>query len=93
MLTVAPASSTMPAAAAFSVASLPPRLAARVTIDAATGCWRVSGYHDGDGYARYGGEGAHRAAYKHLVGPIPAGLQLDHVRARGCRWRDKARQH
>lgn len=29
-------------------------------------------------------EGAHRYAYKTLVGPIPEGMELDHVRARGC---------
>lgn len=28
---------------------------------------------------------AHRYAYELLVGPIPPGLQLDHVHARGCR--------
>jgi hypothetical protein len=27
---------------------------------------------------------AHRYGYELLVGPIPAGLQLDHVKARGC---------
>lgn len=30
---------------------------------------------------------AHRFAYELLVGPIPEGLELDHVRARGCRHR------
>lgn len=29
----------------------------------------------------------HRLAYLHRVGPIPDGLVLDHVRARGCRSR------
>lgn len=29
-------------------------------------------------------EGAHRYAYKLLVGPIPDGFELDHVKARGC---------
>lgn len=78
----------MPAATTYSVQSLPPGLARRVTIDAASGCWRVDGYHDRDGYTFYAGQGAHRAAYKLLVGPIPEGLQLDHVLKRGCVWRD-----
>jgi hypothetical protein len=29
----------------------------------------------------------HRAAYEHWVGPIPPGLQLDHVWEWGCRFR------
>lgn len=74
----------------WQVDDLPPRLAARVTVDPASGCWRVTtGYHDDDGYTYYAGEGAHRVAYKHLVGPIPASRPvIDHVLANGCVWRD-----
>lgn len=63
---------------------LPLRFAAKVRIDA-DGCWiftaaiNSSGYGliavDGDGSTRL----AHRASYELLVGPIPAGLALDHL--------------
>ena len=73
----------------WAVADLPPRLEKRVTIDAQTGCWRVGGYRDRDGYAYFGGEGAHRFAYKLLIGPIPDSRPvIDHVLANGCAWRD-----
>lgn len=29
----------------------------------------------------------HRIVYEHFFGPIPAGLCIDHVRSRGCRFR------
>ena len=48
-------------------------------------CWRWSGYHTGEGYARLGSENAHRIAYELYVGPIPAGMQIDHLcRNKGC---------
>ena len=76
-------------AGAWQVDDLPPRLEKRVTIDAQTGCWRVGGYRDRDGYAYFGGEGAHRFAYKLLIGPIPDSRPvIDHVLANGCAWRD-----
>lgn len=31
------------------------------------------------GYGVYGGRVAHREAYKRLVGPVPEGLELDHL--------------
>lgn len=51
-------------------------------------CLRFQGPHSRDGYGSIGSEGAHRVAYKAFVGPIPDGHQLDHARARGCRFRD-----
>lgn len=43
---------------------------------------------DRDGYGRMttpqGYEGAHRWSYREHVGPIPPGMQIDHVKARGC---------
>lgn len=46
-----------------------------------TGCWLWTGYTH-KGYARFnlGGRAvdAHRWVYEQLVGPVPAGLQLDH---------------
>lgn len=54
-------------------------------------CWLWTGALDADGYGciRVAGKNlrAHRSAYNLLVGTIPEGLQIDHVRARGCRHR------
>ncbi len=48
--------------------------------------WRVSTRADGTTYRRRGKTRlAHRVSYRLVVGPIPAGLDLDHVRANGCR--------
>lgn len=52
-------------------------------------CWLWTGGRDHGGYgsARWGTTvlKAHRVAYGHLVGPIPAGLVLDHLcRIRHC---------
>jgi hypothetical protein len=50
--------------------------------------WTASKFRDGYGQFRLDGHGrnvsAHRYAYELLVGPVPEGLHLDHVRARGC---------
>lgn len=53
------------------------------------GCWNWSGALDNTGYGRIriGGrlELAHRWTYETLVGPIPAGLHVDHLcRNRAC---------
>lgn len=54
------------------------------------GCWEWTAAKE-KGYGRFGlgyqkgGVPAHRWAYEELVGPIPKGLQLDHLcRNRGC---------
>lgn len=56
------------------------RLLARRTIDA-RGCWVISG--GAGGYPKLLVEGvyqkAHRWSYEHYRGPIPDGLQLDHL--------------
>lgn len=53
------------------------------------GCWIWTGYKNARGYGRvkHGGRwhAAHRVLYELIEGPIPEGLELDHVRARGCR--------
>lgn len=63
------------------------RVLSRVEIDT-SGCWLWSGKLDRDGYAHVFFDGAnrmaHRVVYEIVVGPIPAGLTLDHVRAWGC---------
>lgn len=55
------------------------------------GCWRWTGAHMGNGYASFSAPGhvlAHRYSYELNVGPIPAGLTIDHVHAKGCRHHD-----
>jgi len=52
-------------------------------------CWLWTAYQDGGGYGQFrvNGHGilAHRFAYELLIGPIPAGLTLDHLcRVRHC---------
>lgn len=58
-----------------------------------SGCWVWTGGHNGRGYGRCAyprstgrrNGYAHRAFYEALIGPIPAGLQLDHLcRNRAC---------
>lgn len=52
--------------------------------DSGTGCWIWQLYKDGRGYG-YVGDGtgrvrtAHRVYYELMVGPVPEGLELDHV--------------
>lgn len=61
-----------------------------VHVEPTTGCWLWTGgtqgvygaFHEGGWHGR--SLLAHRAAYELFVGPIPEGLHLDHVRARGC---------
>ncbi len=55
----------------------------------ADGCWLWTGFLHSNGYATfYTGtrkQMAHRFAYEYYVGPIPDGLQLDHLcRVRSC---------
>lgn len=48
-----------------------------------SGCWLWIGTKVGGGYGRIGLSGryvmAHRAAYEHFIGKIPAGLTIDHL--------------
>lgn len=55
-------------------------------------CWLWHGETNFDGYGRMkiNGKrvGVHRLAYEWLVGPIPKGLTIDHVKERGCTHRN-----
>ena len=78
----------------FGDARLPERFWAKVQPDEATGCWLWLGARNkGYGVFRNGGSVAsaqqtvsvHRTSYQALIGPIPHGLQLDHLcRVRYC---------
>lgn len=67
--------------------SLRERLLSRLIIDP-SGCLLWTGYIDRSGSGRISADGAprlvHRLMWEMFEGPIPAGLQLDHVKARGC---------
>lgn len=58
----------------------------RIEVDG-SGCWLYAGCINSDGYGIVGGRGeyVHRLQYERYVGPIPDGLQLDHLcRVRHC---------
>lgn len=50
-----------------------------------SGCWEWIGTLSSEGYGRFEKDLAHRVSYRRSVGPIPEGLQLDHLcRNRRC---------
>jgi hypothetical protein len=60
-------------------------------VDVDGDCWEWQGYISTNGYGQFRGDPkgsqglAHRWAYELLVGPIPKGLQIDHLcRNRAC---------
>ena len=58
-------------------------------VDTTGTCWEWTAYRDAGGYGRFAWNrshvSAHRLAYELTIGPIPEGLQLDHLcRNRGC---------
>ena len=59
------------------------RFLAKVDLDGPGGCWLWTARIDPGGYGQFWLDGlhrrAHRVAYETLVGPIPAGLTLDHA--------------
>lgn len=72
-----------------SIDTLRPALRSKIDVDGPGGCWLWTGAIGAGGYGLLTFEGkplrAHREVYELLVGPIPAGLELDHVWAWGCR--------
>ena len=67
--------------------SLPPRFTRKFIVNA-SGCWEWSAHTDRGGYGRFHSAGpvlAHRYAFERLVGPIPEGLEIDHLcRVKRC---------
>ena len=68
---------------------LPERFWEKVEPCPTSGCWHWTAAKDQDGYGMFRWDGgarrAHRVSYTELVGPIPEGLQIDHLcRNRGC---------
>lgn len=69
---------------------LPVRIS-RLSVQAG-GCWLWTGHHDRNGYPeiKIGGRRgkralAHRVSYEAHIGPIPPGLEIDHLcRVRSC---------
>lgn len=64
---------------------------ARIDIRGRGNCWLWLASTN-NGYGRFWIDNqhmayAHRIAYELVVGPIPSGMDLDHVKARGCRSR------
>lgn len=58
-------------------------------LDSGSGCLRWQGTHDRSGYGTLGRRGrVHRIAWEREHGPIPEGMVIDHVAARGCVWKD-----
>lgn len=69
---------------------IPPRLISQIHLTRhGPGCWDWGGYLRDNGYGQKWKDGrltgSHRAAYEYLHGPIPEGLDLDHLcRNHGC---------
>jgi hypothetical protein len=70
------------------VSTLRRRLLGNAIVDFETGCWNWAGHLNAKGYGRIRNGRyimAHRVAYEFWFGPIPTGLQLDHLcRNRAC---------
>lgn len=55
------------------------------TVDEETGCWVWQRAMRTGGYGVQQGEAAHRVVYERLKGPVPDGLELDHLcRNKAC---------
>ena len=69
--------------------TLEERFDEKYTVNEETGCWEWTGARSPEGYSRIGHQGnacyGHRIAHERYIGPIPAGLEVDHLcRVRHC---------
>jgi len=64
------------------------RFWSKVDVRGRNECWLWQATIVNSGYGRFWYQGklelAHRVAYMICIGPIPEGMTIDHVRARGC---------
>lgn len=65
------------------------RFMEKVVVDQSSGCWNWTAAKSNHGYGNFAVwpryKRAHRFSYETLVGPVPDGLQLDHLcRNRAC---------
>lgn len=64
---------------------LPARFWRNVEIAQPGGCWLWRGTISDQGYGKFGGRYAHVLTWEELHGPLPAGLERDHLcRTRNC---------
>lgn len=60
----------------------------RMKMDIDTGCWEWQKVRNSKGYGKVVIDGknfqAHRKSYEHFVGPIPEGLEMDHLCSNPC---------
>lgn len=73
----------------YTYRMLPDRFVAKFHVDPESGCWLWTASLNKYGYGQFRvrprTRGAHRVAYEALIGPIPEGMQLDHLcRVRRC---------
>ncbi|MEV5984695.1 HNH endonuclease signature motif containing protein [Streptomyces sp. NPDC052051] len=64
------------------------RLQSKIELAPESGCWCFTGGKIPAGYGMIGYRQkqvyAHRLSYELFIGPIPEGLEVDHVKDRGC---------
>jgi hypothetical protein len=75
--------------ARYRIENLPERIQRKIVVDPLSGCWVWQGRLDKSGYGQLKWNRKvvrlHRVAWALLVGPVPPGHQVNHVRGRGCR--------
>lgn len=73
---------------AYDVQAAVARFWSKVEVRGEAECWPFKGTVLRNGYGQFTVQGkayeAHRFSYEISVGPIPKGLTIDHVKARGC---------